>query len=39
MISATYILDDDKRKEVATTEKVYNIKIIKEFKINLMGGN
>ena len=36
MILDTYILDVDKRKETAIIEKVYNIKIIKEFKINLI---
>jgi hypothetical protein len=33
----TYVLDIDRRKEVATTDKTYNIKSIYDFKINLMG--
>ena len=37
MVLDTYVLDVDKRKEVATTNKTYNIKSIYDFKINLMG--
>ena len=35
MVLDTYILDIVRRKEVATTEKTYNIKSIHDFKINL----
>ena len=37
MVLHTYVLDLDRRKEVATTDKTYNIKSIYDFKINLMG--
>jgi hypothetical protein len=37
MVLDTYILDVDRRKEVATTEKTYNLKSFQDFKINLMG--
>jgi len=44
MVLNTYILDVDKRKEVAITEKIYNIKSVQEniksvqeFEIHLMG--
>jgi hypothetical protein len=37
MVLDTYVLDVDKRKEVATTNKTYNIKSIYDFKIILMG--
>jgi len=37
MVLDTYVLDVDRRKEVATTDKTYNIKIINDFKINLTG--
>ena len=36
MVLDTYMLDVNRRKEVATTEKTYNIKSIYNFKINLM---
>ena len=35
MVLDTYVLDVHKRKEVATTDKTYNIKSIYDFKINL----
>lgn len=37
MVLDTYVLDVHKRKEVATTDKTYNIKSIYDFKINLTG--
>jgi len=37
MVLDTYVLDVDRRKEVATTDKTYNIKSIYDFKINLTG--
>jgi len=37
MVLDTYVLDNVRRKEVATTDKTYNIKSIYDFKINLMG--
>lgn len=37
MVLDTYILDIDRRKEVVITENIYNIKIIKEFKIHFIG--
>lgn len=37
MVLDTYVLDVDRRKEVATTDKTYNIKSINDFKINLTG--
>jgi len=37
MVLDTYVLDVDRRKKVATTDKTYNIKSINDFKINLTG--
>jgi hypothetical protein len=37
MVLDTYVLDIVRRKEVATTDKTYNIKSIYDFKINLIG--
>jgi hypothetical protein len=37
MVLDTYVLDNVRRKEVATTDKTYNIKSIYDFKINLTG--